>query len=262
MSRRSLDLALVCALALAALALTLLGVSVPALRLLFGLPLALALPGYALTEALFPRRALGRADRALFTLGLSLSTVILCGFVLNRTPWGLTPDSWAVILSDVVLGASLIAFTRRLLSARAATPEAASGPRLGLSIGQSALFGLAIAVIAGAALLASSEAAQRPAPDVIQLWMLPADPADPDALRIGVNSVGSAAGVFRLQIQRDGYILREWPALSIAPGQRWEQTLALQGSQPGRGPFEALLYRSEDPNAVYRRVALWPGAPK
>ena len=95
MSRKSFDLALVCALALAALILALLGTSSPMLQLLLGLPLVLVLPGYALTAALFPHGALGGADRALFTLGLSLCAAILCGFVLNRTPWGLRPESWA-----------------------------------------------------------------------------------------------------------------------------------------------------------------------
>src|SRR5262245_30538446 len=269
MSHKSFDLALVCALALAAMALTLLGVSSPALRLLLGLPLALVLPGYALMSALFPRRTLGGVERTLFTLSLSLSTVILCGFVLNRTPWGLRPESWAVILSDVVLGGSLIAFARRHLipagspseahdqPAPTAQPETAARPHLSLGVGQSMLFGLAIAVIAGSVLLARGEAALRPAPDIIQLWMLPVDQVESPRLRIGVNSVGQAAGVFRLQIERDGYIVREWPSLSIVQGQRWEETRTLDGRQPGSGSFEARLYRSEQPNVVYRRVALW-----
>jgi hypothetical protein len=269
MSRKSFDLALVCALALAALVLTALGVNSPALRMLLGLPLALVLPGYALLAALFPQRTLGGADRALFTLGLSLSTAILCGFVLNRTPWGLRPESWAVILSTVVLGSSLIAFARRHLSstrsasatndqpAQTVQSGAASRPRLSLSIAQSLLFGLAIAVIAGAVLLARGEAALRPAPEGIQLWMLPVDNAAPHLLRVGVNSVGSAAGAFRLQIQRGGYIVREWPSLTVTPGQHWEEMLTLSGRQPGSGAFEARLYRAEEPNVLYRRVALW-----
>src|SRR5262245_13923461 len=204
MSHKSFDLALVCALALAAMALTLLGVSSPALRLLLGLPLALVLPGYALMSALFPRHRLGGVERTLFTLSLSLSTVILCGFVLNRTPWGLRPESWAVILSEIILGASLIAAVRRHLipASPASQPHEqevcrshspiAGGPRLGLSGGQTVLFGLAIAVVAGAMLLARGEAALRPAPDVIQLWMLPGDKAA--SVRLGVNSIGLAEG--------------------------------------------------------------------
>lgn len=267
MSRKSYDLGLVCALALAALALTLLGASSPALRLLFGLPLALVLPGYALMSALFPRRALGGVERTLFTLSLNLSTLILCGFVLNRTPWGLRPESWAVILSDVTLGASLIASMRRHLipakpadpthdqQARTIQPPTASRPRLTLSVGQSVLFGLAIAVAASALLLARGEAALRPAPDVIQLWMLPGDKAA--TVRVGVNSIGPAEGTFRLQIQRGGYIIREWPSLTITAGQRWEEIVTLDGRQPGSGPFEARLYRSEEPGVLYRRAALW-----
>jgi hypothetical protein len=272
-NRKWLDLALLCTLALAALALTLFGASSPALRLLLGLLLALVLPGYALTAALFPRRALGGAERVLFTLSLSLSTTILCGFVLNRTPWGLQPESWATILSTVVLGSSLIAFARRYLipassagetddqPVQTTQSEATSRPRLSLSVGQGLLFGLAAAAIGGAVLLARGEAALRPAQDVVQLWMLPSDTAESPTLRIGLNSAGQAAGEFRLQIERDGYIIREWPSLSIAAGQRWEQTVSLQGRQPGSGPFEARLYRSEEPSVVYRRVAIWFDTP-
>jgi len=272
MSHRSLDLTLVCALALAALTLTLLGASSPVLRLLLGLPLALVLPGYALTMALFPQRTLDGTNRALFTLSLSLGTAILCGLVLNRTPWGLRPESWAVVLSDVTLGGSLVAFVRRrIISARSVSvtqgdlvPMTQPGTtgRLRLSIGQSLLFGLAIMVIASALLLARSEAALRPAPDVIQLWMLPVDDTTSPKLRVGVNSVGLAAGEFRLQIERGGYIIHDWPALTIAAGQRWEETLTIQGRQPGSGPFEARLYRAEEPGTVYRRVALWFDLPQ
>jgi uncharacterized membrane protein len=273
MIRKSLDLVLVCTLALAALTLALLGASSPVLRLLFGLPLVLVLPGYAVTAAIFPRRSLGGADRALFTLGMSLSTVILCGFVLNRTPWGLRPESWAVMLSDVTLGGGLIAFTRRQLiptrpgnGARDEQPHTAMSiavarQRIGLSGGQSLLFGLAIAVFAGAMLLARGEAALRPDPNVMQLWMLPDDQAAPHTLRVGVNSVG-LAGTYRLDIQRGGYTIHEWPALTITPGQTWQALLTLEGQQPGSGPFEACLYRSEEPNIVYRRVALWLDTPQ
>ncbi len=258
-----------CALALAALALTLLGASSPVLRLLLGLPLALVLPGYALTAALFPQRTLDGSNRTLFTLSLSLGTTILCGLVLNHHPGGYGPSHVAVALSDVALGGSLVAFVRRRISSARATqgeptlmPQPGATGRLRLSIGQGLLFGLAIMVIAGALLLARSEAALRPAPDVIQLWMLPVDDTAPPRLRVGVNSVGLAAGDFRLQIERGGYIIHDWPSLSITAGQRWEETLTIQGRQPGSGPFEARLYRAEEPDTVYRRVALWFDLPQ
>jgi hypothetical protein len=38
--------------------------------------------------------------------------------------------------------------------------------------------------------------------------------------------------------------------------------LTLDGRQPGSGPFEARLYRAEEPNVVYRRVALWFDTPQ
>jgi hypothetical protein len=262
--RKSWDLALAGALALAAMALTLLGVS-GAARLFLGLPLVLVLPGYTLTAAIFPRRAFDGAERLLLSLGVSIALTILGGFLLNLSPWGLQADSWSVLLAYLTVGGSLAAFARRRFvpeekeDATVQTGEAGdpapSCPTIRLSLGQALLFGMAAALIVSAVVVARGAAAQRPAADVIQLWILPGEQG---TVRVGVNSVGPAEGRFRLQILRDGHIIREWPALEITAGQKWAETLTVQGAQQGGAPFEVRLYRLEAPSVVYRRVMLWP----
>lgn len=262
MYRKLVDLLLAGGLALAAVVVTLLGVENPALRLLLGLPLALLLPGYALTAALFPHSTLPGADRALYTLGLNLCATILSGFALHASPWGLVPAGWAVILAWVTLAGCVVAFARRQLlpaPAEAATP-AVSGEQksaYGLSLGQGLLFGLALLVVVGAVGLARAEAQQRPAADVLQLWMLPDTRDDVAAVRVGVTSVGPAAGVFRLQVMRGGHLIHEWPTVTITPGAHWEEHLSLAGRQPGQGAFEARLSRADEPHTVVRQVTLW-----
>jgi hypothetical protein len=262
MRRNLADLLLVAGLAIAALVVTLLGVSHPAPRLLLGLPLTIVLPGYALTAALFPYPSITGLDRALYTLGLSLCAIILAGFALHLSPWGLTAETWAVILAYVTLGGCIVAFLRRQLLAappQVAQPDAADAPApaYGLSLGQGLLFGLAIVVVIGAVGLAQAEAQQRPAADVLQLWMLPDDDASGPALRIGVNTVGPAAGTFRLQLMRDGYRIHEWPAITLGPDERWEDRLSLARQQPGAGAFEARLSRVDDPHTTIRQVSIW-----
>lgn len=264
MRRNCADLLLVAALALAAAAATLLGVTHPAPRLLLGLPLALLLPGYALAAALFPQRTLPGADRALYTLALSLCASILSGFALNASPWPLAPASWAVTLAWVSMAGCVVACARRALPAVAARPAPSPGgggaPPRRLRLGQALLLGLAIAVVAGAVWLARAEAEQRPAADVLQLWMLPAGDDGEPALRVGVTSVGPAEGSFRLQLTRGGYLIHEWPAITIAPGERWEGRLSLAGRQPGAGAFEARLSRVEAPHHILRQVTAWAEA--
>src|SRR3954468_21171576 len=83
-----------------------------AVRVLVALPFVLVLPGLALTAALFPTGALDVAERLLFSLGLSLAITALGGLVLQLTPWGLRPASWALLLGLVTLAAGAAAFLR------------------------------------------------------------------------------------------------------------------------------------------------------
>ena len=110
-----------------ALSLIMLGSAVysfypPVLLALLALLFVLALPGYAITAAIFPWKILTGLERLLFTVGLSLTATILCGLVLNLTPWGLQTTSWTVLLSIVTLVASLAAMQRRRIE-RAKIPD-------------------------------------------------------------------------------------------------------------------------------------------
>ena len=58
-------------------------------RYVFGSALVLFLPGYALIEALYPKRELDELTRFALSIGLSLAIVPLTGLVLNYTPWGI-----------------------------------------------------------------------------------------------------------------------------------------------------------------------------
>jgi hypothetical protein len=250
MSRNHSDLLLASVLAAAMLGLALLGWEAGVLRVMLSLLLTLVLPGYALTAALFPDAALPRTDRLLYSVGLSLVVTILGGFVLNWTPWGLRPQSWALLLSYITLGGCVTAVIRRPL-----VEVAPQRPALRLSVGQGTLLGLAILTLAGSLLIARSEAVQQPAPNVVQLWMLPG--AQARTVRLGVITKGPTGGRYRLVVQRGGYTIREWPSLTLKNDDRWEATVELLARQPGSGSIAARLYRVAEPGVVYRNVTLW-----
>lgn len=251
--RRNADLLVCAGLAMLALLLTLLGLASGPLRLALGLLLVLVLPGYTLAAAAFPTPTLARSERLLYTGGLSLIVTILGGFVLNWLPWGLQPTSWALLLSYVTLGGSIVALVRR-----APITSAVQRAPIRLGGGQALLLGLAALAVVGALLVAQSEAAQRPAPDVVQLWMLPG--ASGASVRLGVITSGPVGGDYRLVLQRGGYTLREWPALRLADADRWQATVELPARQSGRGPLEARLERIDRPG-VERQVQLWLDQP-
>src|SRR5438045_7348664 len=112
MCRKSLDLALVVGIAIAATATILLGLS-PVLRLALGILLVLVLPGYALVAALFPGRSLATPERLLFIIGLSLTATALGGLVPNFIPWEFEQNPWDWLLTTIPKVASRAEPARR-----------------------------------------------------------------------------------------------------------------------------------------------------
>ena len=90
-------------------------VSETPLRVLFGLPLVLFVPGYVLIAALFPRNDdLDWLERVALSFGLSIAVVPLIGLVLNYTPWGIRLDPVLAAVSLFVVAMAAIAVVRRL----------------------------------------------------------------------------------------------------------------------------------------------------
>ena len=75
-------------------------------RVVFGLPFVLFLPGYALISALFPgKEDLDGVERIALSFGLSIAVVPLIGLVLNYTPFGirLVPIASAISIFIIAL---------------------------------------------------------------------------------------------------------------------------------------------------------------
>lgn len=84
------------------------------LRIVFGVPLVLFIPGYALIAALFPAaRDIDGIERIALSFGLSIALVPLTGLILNYTPWGIRLDPVVTCLSILTLGLCLAALYRR-----------------------------------------------------------------------------------------------------------------------------------------------------
>jgi len=245
MYKRSSDLLIVAAAAIVGMVAALSGANNLVIGALFGLPLALALPGYALIAAGAPSGALGPAEHLTFSVGGSIAVSVLGGFALNLTPWGLRPDSWALLLGGLTLAACAVALLRRQAIAPA---PAAAWVRLRLrDIG---LFGLAALVAAGAFVVAIDGAAQLPAQGFTQLWMLPAD----DGVRIGVQNLDSQTMRYTVELAVGGQVMRRWESIELQRNARWETAEPFQAR--AGAPVEARLYRFDDPKNIYRQVAL------
>ncbi|WP_122088205.1 DUF1616 domain-containing protein [Halalkalicoccus subterraneus] len=122
------DLAAVIVLTL----LTVLAVFLPivretSLRVLFGLPFVLFLPGYAFIAALFPERGsvptdeetvsrgggIDPIERVALAFGTSIAIVPLLGLILNFTPWGLRLTPIVLSVSAFTIGCTIVGAVRR-----------------------------------------------------------------------------------------------------------------------------------------------------
>jgi hypothetical protein len=251
-NRKPVDLIVVVAFAALAMTLTLAAPSGSLGRLLVTLPLALFLPGYALTAALFPGRSLGTAERLLFSFGLSLTLTVLSGLVLQWTSLGLRPAAWAALLGNITLLASLVALVRGW---HRPVPELGLVRMRPL---QGAQLLLALLLVGGALQLARDGAAMRRDAGFTQLWMLPANPSQADSLRLGIGNYEAQTMRYRLRVSAGDAVLGEWQQVSLAPEQQWEAQIAWP-TQSGPPTVEATLYRLDAPETVYRRVVFWRG---
>lgn len=82
-------------------------------RYVFGSALILFLPGYALIEALYPKRELDELTRFALSIGLSLAISPLTGLVLNYTPFGIRLLPVTLSLAGVTAALLVAALVRK-----------------------------------------------------------------------------------------------------------------------------------------------------
>jgi hypothetical protein len=83
-------------------------------RYVFGSISVLFLPGYALIEALYPKKEdLDGLERLALSIGLSFALVPLVGLLLNYTPWGIRLDPIVASLSILDLLLVLVGAFRK-----------------------------------------------------------------------------------------------------------------------------------------------------
>ncbi|HEY2334100.1 MAG TPA: DUF1616 domain-containing protein [Solirubrobacterales bacterium] len=218
------------------------------LRLVFALPLTLFFPGYALSAAIFARDPIDRAKLLLLSVGASLAILALGGLLLNFTG-GLQAGTWALLLVLVVFAASRAAALRR----PPAGTTALALPRMRLSALTAAVLAVAALSAAGAFALAFIPLPAKHAIGYTELWLQPLD----SGVRVGVGSDEQERMAYRLRVSfRRGRasVIRRF---ALQPGESHLLQLAAEPAGANRVPVVVALYRSQQPNRVYRRVSGW-----
>jgi uncharacterized membrane protein len=231
-------------------------VPIDVVRLVFALPLALFLPGYAIAVATFARRPLERPKLLLLGVGLSLAVLPLGALVLNYAPGGIRGGSWALLLVLVVLGACLAAARRRPRGTGASL--AISRPRPNRAT--SAVLGLAALAVVAALVLAFTPLPAKHAVGYTELWI---QPSGGGAARIGVRNDEQQQADYRLLVR---FGSRGSPAVrmfALDPGESHVLRVAAAAgarSPSAVQPVSAVLFRAGHRGA-YRRVSTWVRSP-
>ncbi|MBA2556914.1 MAG: DUF1616 domain-containing protein [Chloroflexi bacterium] len=254
MEARSLDLQLVTAFAVIAVITGLVPDLSPALRATFGASLVLVLPGYAIAEASMPEGSLGRMERLLLSVGLSLALVAMSGLLLNLTPWGLNPTSWILFLGTVTVVASVVAIARRRPYAPAV---GRSATRTLPNASQTALLIFAGAILTGAIGVAFSGAAGRSPTTYSSLWILPGN--EERTVTLGVSNREATREDYRVELSGETDLIEDW-TIQLEPGASWTADASLPPADPEASPIVARLYRTDSPHTVLRQVILWRGS--
>ena len=226
------------------------------LQLVTGTLLVLVLPGWSLTEALFARQVISRPERLLFTLLSSLGIVGVGTVLLNQLPWGLQTTLWLAVSISVTLVSSALALLLQLTSANASQPTAHAGSWGRMSFVQGAALTIALVVACYAVSTARTPVSASGYVGYTMLWMVPAQTGDVQHIELGISSQVFDRTRYGLRLLIDDEVAQEWPAIELAPNERWAASLAVPTDLLGRQTLKAELYRLDAPDIVYRNVAL------
>jgi uncharacterized membrane protein len=255
MSPRHADLLATAAVATIAALLLMLDPGLFTLRVILALPLVLALPGYSLSAALFPNGEIDWPRRLLLSVALSLSLAVVIGLALNLMPFGLRSVPWAAALLLVTVAATAVALARRR---RLELIGSVSRVRR-VSLVDAALLLGAACVLGGAVAFARTPLTAKKVQGYTALWLLPGSGRGTATVRVGVTSGELNPMTYRLVVRLGSRVVSERRRFQLQPGAEVDEVLHLRATASARRePIEALLYREDRPQSIYRVVRLWP----
>jgi uncharacterized membrane protein len=243
--------------------------------LVLGLIFALFSPGYSLVAALFTKRDdLDIARRLALGFGLSIVVVVLVGFILNYTPWGISLYSVLISLLVFIMAASGVAYYRR----RRLPEEERFEPRFRGSLAgfrgrehlvDRLLLALLVLVIIGAIgtlvyigrppavgqtftefYMLGPEGGVEDYPDVIS-------PGDEASVTLGIVNHEKETTEYYIRIVIGEEEVGGVEAITLADGEGWQQRVSFTPVEVGEAQeVEFRLYRGSDDRA-YHTLQLW-----
>jgi uncharacterized membrane protein len=226
------------------------------LGIVLALPLIFLAPGYLLIEILTQKREHDRTTHLLLSIGLSLSIDILCGFLLNLIPMGLTPTTWGSFLAAFALACVLPCMVRRRRWQMHVDQKQKDLP----TRYEFLLLTLTVYVVIFAFIYTTSTIENQKYPGFTQFWLLlDSYQSHNCAIQLGIASSETVTTTYKVEVKENNQHIAQWSSIKLAPQQKWQESLpiALNYTQTTQFQIEADLYRQQEPSDVYRTAQLF-----
>jgi uncharacterized membrane protein len=222
-----------------------------------GAYLALIAPGLGLSKALQLRT--NCMAQITLVMGLSLISIIAGALILNLTPAGLQPISWATLLGVITLLGCLIGAIRRSRinpSKNGQTEDKPDSEDFKTSQGYfRSIMGFSLLTLCAAAALSIAFTGARHAngPGFTTMWAVPAGSSG--SVRVGVRNLEDTYIAYILSI-KSGSTTLQTRQIALKQSSSWEETINLPASPPQ--PLRLDLFRTDHPDLAYRSLILYP----
>ncbi|MEI7813294.1 MAG: DUF1616 domain-containing protein [Coriobacteriia bacterium] len=183
------------------------------LRVLFGLPFVLLLPGHALMLLVDPSERLGRAEWFALSLGASISITIFAGMALATTTFGLNASGMILLLTLLTLALSFAARAKTSAELLEEAPPARRNPELRAVANTLVLMTCVLLVL----MAMTSGVGADGRGSIVQLWGVPAKSG---GVRIGANNINAPSDSYRVVIEQEGRLISQQEFNMPAGGSR------------------------------------------
>ena len=118
---------------------------------------------------------------------------------------------------------------------------------------------VAAVILGGAYMVTRSAALEQAYPGFTQLWVQRAGSAAQKSVLVGVRNMEDKSIDYRIEMTVGGQLVAQWESMALDNDAEWQQVVSLANQQlpPNGNEVIVNLYRSDDPNTVYRHATLY-----
>ena len=228
------------------------------LRIIFGIPIAVFLPGYTFLAALFPgKMQISGIERVILSFILSIAIVPLIALILNFTPLGVRLEPVLYATSGFIVFASIIAWLRRRrlpIEKRFQIELKLTRPIWNRQTTAGSVV-LMVIIVAAVGVLTYFASHPQPADAYTEFYILPTTSEDLSYLstlhvgleaevNIGIVSHEPVAADYQIDVLLNDNSYNKLDGISLQPGAKFQKTVSFAFDEPGlKQKVEFVLYK-------------------